>query len=169
MTHGLTTGIGSGTGTAEMYRLIIQRTSNDNETWEVNGAGSTCPRAPATRASHSVLLHSPTVVTMSRASPEVRRHANYQTIFDSALKAYRNKTGKDLSSNPLFHKLETCRSPDDIITVLRQQIPALDQSASSRTDEDLKLTRWLGPTVKVVDAFSVAIRGTIGPVSRTAY
>jgi hypothetical protein len=104
---------------------------------------------------------------MSRTSPEVRRHVNYQTIFDSALKAYRNKTGKDLSSDPLFHRLETCHSPDDIIIVLRQQIPALDHSR--RTDEDLKLTRWLDPTVKVVDAFSVAIRGAIGPVSRSPY
>jgi len=117
---------------------------------EVNEAGSTCPCAPATRAPPSVLLHSPTALTMSQASPEVRRHANYQTIFDSALRTYRNKTGKDLSSNPLFHRLETCHSPDDIITVLRQQIPAFDQSASGRTDEDLKLTRWLDPTVKVV-------------------
>ena len=106
---------------------------------------------------------------MSQPSLEVSRHANYQTIFGSALKAYKNKTGNDLSSDPLFHRLETCCSPDDIITVLRQQFPARDESASGSTDDKLKLTRWLGPTVKVVNAFSAAIGRAVAPVSLTAY
>ena len=110
-----------------------------------------------------------TAVAMPQSSLEVPPHTNYRTIFDSALKAYKNETGDDLSSNPLFHRLETCSSPDDIITVLRQQIPALDQSACGSTDDHLKLTRWLDPTVKVVNAFSLAIRRAVAPVSPTVH
>ena len=106
---------------------------------------------------------------MSQNTLEVPRHTNYQTIFDSALKAYKNKTGDDLSSNSLFHRLETCSSPDDIITILRQQIPELDQSACGSTDDNLKLTRWLDPTVKVLNTFSLAIRRAVAPVSPTAH
>jgi hypothetical protein len=104
---------------------------------------------------------------MSQSSPEASSCVNYNTIFDSALQAYKAKTGKDLSSNPLFHRLETCRSPDDIITILRQQIPGVDQSASGNSDG--RLTGWLDSTVKVINAFSTTIGGTVTLVSLTEY
>ena len=104
---------------------------------------------------------------MPRSSPEASPCVNYKSIFDSALQAYKTKTGKDLSLNPLFHRLETCSSPDDITTVLRQQIPGADQSASGNSDS--RLTRWLNPTVKVINAFSAAIGGTVTLVSLTEY
>jgi hypothetical protein len=104
---------------------------------------------------------------MSQSSSEASPSANYKSIFDGALHAYKTKTGKDLSSNPLFHRLETCSSPDDIITILRQQIPGPDQSASGSSDG--RLTRWLDPTVKVINAFSGTIGGTITLVNITEY
>ena len=104
---------------------------------------------------------------MPQSSPEASPHVNYESIFDSALQTYKTKTGKDLSSNPLFHRLESCSSPDDIITILRQQIPGPDQSASGSSDG--RLTRWLDPTVKVINAFSETIGGTVALVSLTEY
>ena len=98
---------------------------------------------------------------MPQTSPEIPSHANDQRIFDRALQAYRKKTGKDLPTTPLFRTLETCRSSDDVIAILRQQVPAFDQSGSSNAG----LTRWLEPTVKVVNAFFATIGGTIALVS----
>ncbi len=102
---------------------------------------------------------------MSQTSPEPLRHTKYQSIFDYALQAYKKKTGKDLSSNPLFHTLESCDSSDDIISTLRQQIPGFDQSSSGSSHD--KLTRWLDPTVKVINAFSATVGGAVtlvGPI-----
>ena len=102
---------------------------------------------------------------MSQTSPESLRHTNYQSIFDYALQAYKKKTGKDLSSNPLFHTLESCDSSDDIISTLRQQILGFDQSSSGSSHD--KLTRWLDPTVKVINAFSATVGGAVtlvGPI-----
>ena len=103
--------------------------------------------------------------TMPPNSPVVGPHSNYQTIFDSAFKAYKKKTGKDLPSTPLFRTLETCRSSGDVIATLRQQVYAFDQSGNSNDG----LTRWLDPTVKVVNAFSATIGGAVGLVSLTEY
>jgi hypothetical protein len=92
---------------------------------------------------------------------------NYQSIFDNALQEYQRKTGKDISSSPLFDKLQSCSSPDDIITVLRQQIPGFDQSAGGGSDD--RLTRWLYLTVKVVSAFSATIGAAVALVGPTTY
>ena len=105
-------------------------------------------------------------VTMPRIPAESSTRTNYQSIFDNALQEYKKKTGKDLSSNPLFHRLQSCDSPDDTITILRQQIPRLDQSTSSSSDD--RLTRWLDPTVKVINAFSETIGGAVALVGPTA-
>jgi len=102
---------------------------------------------------------------MSQISPDIPSRAKYQSIFDSALQAYKKKTGEDLPSTPLFRRLETCRSSDDVIATLRQQLPGFDQSGSSSDG----LTRWLGPTVKVVNAFSATIGGVFALVSLTEY
>jgi hypothetical protein len=91
--------------------------------------------------------------------------SKYRSIFDSALKAYEANTGKDLSLDPLLCRLETCDSPDDILVLLRQQIPGIHQSRSS----DDGLTRWLNPTVNVINSFSAAVGGAVGLVSPTQY
>jgi hypothetical protein len=104
---------------------------------------------------------------MPQTPPVNSPRANYQSIFDNALHEYKHKTRKDLPSDPLFHELQSCSSPDDIITTLRQKIPVFDQSASGNSDD--RLTRWLDPTVKVINAFSAAIGSAVslvGPSSR---
>jgi hypothetical protein len=105
---------------------------------------------------------------MPQTSTEISPRANYQSIFDTALRAYNKKTGKDLFSNPLCRRFEACGSPDDIITILRQQIPGFDQSAGGSSG-DSRLTRWLDPTVKVINAFSTTIGGIVALVSLPQY
>src|SRR6267142_3446747 len=101
---------------------------------------------------------------MSQTPTASTSSQNYQSIFDNALQAYRKHTEEDLRSNPLFAKIQTCNSPDAVLTVLREQIPVFDQSCST-TGVNARLTNWLNPTVNVLHTFSVAIGGGISLVS----
>jgi hypothetical protein len=103
---------------------------------------------------------------MSQTRPDseskARSNSNYQHIFSVAIESYKKRTGKDLTSNPLLPKLETCNSPDAIIALLREQIPGFDQSRSDNDSE--KLSNWLNPTVNVIATFSGTISDSFGLV-----
>jgi hypothetical protein len=96
-------------------------------------------------------------------APTPAEYMKYRSTFDSALKAYEEKTGKVLSSDPLLRRLEKCYSPDNIVAILLQQIPRIDQSRRS----DGGLTRWLNLTVNVINSLSAAIDWAISLVSPT--
>lgn len=86
---------------------------------------------------------------------------SYQSIFDNALEEYKKKTKEDLRSHPLLSKLESCHSPDAVLSVLSEQISGFNQSRN--TNE--RLTKWLNPTVNVLHTFSEAIGGGINLVN----
>ena len=81
-------------------------------------------------------------------------HSNFVPIFNAALESYKRKTKKDLASHPLLSSLQSCDSPEAVLTVLRDQIPTFNQS----DNQDDGLTKWVIPTVNVLYTFS----GTIG-------
>jgi hypothetical protein len=95
---------------------------------------------------------------MSHSPPDA---ANFEAIFDGALKSYKRKTGKDLISDPMLRTLEACQSPNETLSELHQQIPGLDQSE----DSDNRLTNWVNPVVNVLYTFSPTIGGAVGLVS----
>jgi hypothetical protein len=97
---------------------------------------------------------------MSQNPPEIPSRSNYQLIFDNALAAYEKKTWKDLPSDPVFRRLESCDSPKDVLSVLHEQIPGFDQFGSERN----RHSNWLDPTVKVLYMFSVTISGAVSLV-----
>ena len=98
---------------------------------------------------------------MSHTPSTSDQHPHFRSIFDAASRAYTEKTGKNLTSHPLLAKLTTCGSADAITTMLRQQVPAFGQPASS----DDRLTKALTPIVKVLNSFSTTIGSGIGLVS----
>jgi hypothetical protein len=98
---------------------------------------------------------------MSQTSLEAASRSNYQAIFDNALETYKKKTGKDLTSNPLLCRLETCDSPDATLAILRSQILVPGQPQSSGD----KLLTWLNPIINVLNAFSETIGGGVALVS----
>ncbi|KAI9455306.1 hypothetical protein F5148DRAFT_1226524 [Russula earlei] len=73
--------------------------------------------------------------------------------FQSALHVYKRRTGRDLPSHPLSSTLQSCDSPDAILAVLREEIPASGQSLH---DLD-SFSKWLVPTVNVIHAFSASL------------
>jgi hypothetical protein len=86
---------------------------------------------------------------------------NFQPILDKALKEYKKKTGKDLSTHPLAAEINGCDSPDAILIVLQGKAVELDDSR--RSDE--RLTKWLIPTVTVLNALSTTLGQGVGLVS----
>jgi hypothetical protein len=68
------------------------------------------------------------------------------------------KTKKDLLTHPLMIQLQTCKSPTDILAVLRNQVQGVERG-------DDKLTKWLIPTVNVLYAFSEVLGADVGLVN----
>ena len=91
---------------------------------------------------------------MSNVPSSSTSRSNLDAIFNAALKAYKKKTGKDITSHPLAIELQSCDSPDAILAILRRQIPTPDQSRNA----DETFAKYLIPTVNVLYALS----GTLG-------
>ena len=89
--------------------------------------------------------------------------SNLDPIFTSAFRAYKEKTGNDITSHPLAIEIQSCHSPDAILALLHQQIPLPGQSQS--TDE--RFTKWLIPTINVLYAFSATLGEGVGLVNIT--
>jgi hypothetical protein len=102
------------------------------------------PSSPRPRASSSGTV--PSRPSTSTSHPKFGSNFN-------ALEAYKRKTKNDLTSHPLLPRLQSCNSPEAILTVLREQIPASSQSQNG----DDWLTKWVTPTVSVLYSFSTAL------------
>ncbi|KAI0272000.1 hypothetical protein BGY98DRAFT_179960 [Russula aff. rugulosa BPL654] len=76
--------------------------------------------------------------------------SNFQLMINNALDTYKKRTKNDLLAHPLATRLQTCNTPSAIIVVLQEQVQGLDQSRSS----DERWSKWLDPTVNVLQAFS---------------
>ena len=87
--------------------------------------------------------------------------ANFQTNFEKALEQYKKKTGKDLTAHPLAAQIKGCHSPETILTVLEGKANELNRSQSS----DERLTKWLNPTVNILNALSAILGQGAGSVS----
>ena len=98
---------------------------------------------------------------MSTSPSTSTSQPNFVSIFNAALESYKRKTKKDLASHPLLPTLQSCDSPEAILTVLRDQIPAFSQS---QNDDD-GLTKWVAPTVNVLYAFSATLGQGAGLVN----
>ena len=92
---------------------------------------------------------------MSQTPSKSAASSNFQAIFEAALKSYQKQTKKDLIAHPLASQLQDCDSINTILAILQDQIREFDKSHSG----DERLTKWLGPTVNVLNAFSATISG----------
>jgi hypothetical protein len=97
---------------------------------------------------------------MSQTSATAPASSRFQAIFQAALKSYRKQTKNDLLTHPLASQLQSCESTTAIVAILQGQIREFDKSRSG----DERLTKWLGPTVNVLGAFSATISGGVSLV-----
>ena len=100
-------------------------------------------------------------MSSSIQSPSFSSPPNFQPIFEKALNEYKKKTGKDLTSHPLAAEIKDCNSPEAILTVLEGKAKKLNESRSS----DERLSKWLDPTVNVLNALSATLGQGAGMVS----
>ncbi|KAH9023292.1 hypothetical protein EDB85DRAFT_329766 [Lactarius pseudohatsudake] len=85
---------------------------------------------------------------------------NYHPIFEKALREYKKKTNKEISTHPLAEEINGCGTIEAILTVLQGKANELNQSRSS----DERLTKWLTPTVNVLNALSATLGEGVGTV-----
>ena len=97
---------------------------------------------------------------MSTVPSTSTSHSSFVSIFNAALETYKLKTKEDLASHPLLPIIQSCDSPEAILSVLREQIPVFSQSLNNCDG----LTRWVTPTVNVLCSFSAALGGAVGLV-----
>ena len=89
-------------------------------------------------------------MSQSQRSSPSSSNSHFQLIFDNALKVYEKRTKKNLLKHPLASQLQACNSSDEILTILQQQVHALNQFQS----RDDRWDKWLGPTVNVLHTLS---------------
>ena len=98
----------------------------------------------------------PTPATAATSS-----ESHFQAIFQAALKSYRKQTKKDLLAHPLVSQLQSCDSVTAILAILQDQVREFEKDS----DGDDRLTKWLAPTVNVLNAFSATVSGGVSLVS----
>jgi hypothetical protein len=98
---------------------------------------------------------------MSQTPSATPEDANFRSIFDDAVKAYNEKTKRNITEDPLLAELGSCRSANDILIALHRR----DQDLSASRSGAESLTKWLTPTINVLYAFSATIGGGVGLVS----
>ncbi|KAF8264002.1 hypothetical protein EI94DRAFT_1665088 [Lactarius quietus] len=86
--------------------------------------------------------------------------SRFQAIFEVAVKDYQKQTKKGLLDHPLASQLQSCNSTTAIISILQNQVREFDKIHSG----DERLTKWLGPTVNVINAFSTTVSGGVSLV-----
>ena len=82
-------------------------------------------------------------------------------MLDAALVQYKNKTGNDLLALWLASELQTCKSVDSVLDVLRDQAKTFERS------EDQKLMKSIDPLVNVLSIFSDALGAGVSLVFDT--
>ena len=99
---------------------------------------------------------------MSKTTPTALiPSSDLQAIFEASLKEYEKKTEKSLVTHPLMTQLQACKSPTDILALLRSQAIKIEQATSA----DDKLIKWLDPIVNVLSASSYVISAGVGLVN----
>ena len=102
---------------------------------------------------------------MSAVPSTSTSHSKFASNFNVALEKYNRKTKQDLANHPLLPRIQSCESPEAILTILREQTPEFNQSQNS----DDGLTNWVAPTVNVLYSFSATLGGVVGLVNITTF
>ena len=102
-----------------------------------------------------------TINPMSTSLPASSSTTNFQPILDKALVEYKKTTSKDLITHPLAQEIKGCDTPAAILTVLQGKANDLNRSRGS----DERLTKWLTPTVNVLNALSATLGAGVGTVT----
>ena len=117
--------------------------------------------APTTFAT---ILYRQTRMTVPRslsfASHTIASSPSFQSVFKAALDEYTKHTGNDLTNHPLSIKVESCRSPGDVLDVLEEQAKVFREFREGNKT----LMKVIEPTVNVLCSLSGVFSDNIGLV-----
>ena len=99
-------------------------------------------------------------IAATPATTAASSESHFQTIFQAALKSFQKQTKTDLLTHPLVSQLQSCESTTAILAILQDQVREFEKTS----DGDERLTKWLGPIVNVLNAFSAAVSGGVSLV-----
>ena len=94
------------------------------------------PTEPSSSSQHA------STMSQAMSSP-----SDLQLLFNDALQAYEKQTNIYLFAHPLAAQFQSCDSPSATLALLRKQVRGGDD----------RWTRWLDPTVNVLDALSMIL------------
>jgi hypothetical protein len=139
-------------GTSNLAKILAALGSWAYFTWL---ASDRSPRPLARQRSFISFPHSHSSDCMSSSSsnPNVS-FSQFQDLFDSALREYNQKTGKDIATEPLTTRLLRCDSSDAVLGILQEQAHAFNQFRDG--DWKIKLMRRLKPTVDILLGLSTS-------------
>ena len=80
--------------------------------------------------------------------------SRFEDLFDTALREYSQKTGKDIATEQLTNRLLRCDSSDAVLEILRDQAHAFNQFRNG--DWKVQLMRRLKPTVDILLGLSTS-------------
>jgi hypothetical protein len=91
--------------------------------------------------------------------------SHFQSILDEALELYKDKTGKDLPSHPLFRVITACASPEAVLAVLRKESFHSGLGQPGPVTSNDASGEWLATTVDVLSQVLQIVGGGVGIVS----
>ena len=100
-------------------------------------------------------------IAATPATTATSSESRFQAIFQAALKTYQKQTKIELLTHPLVSQLQSCESTTAILAILQDQVREFEKTSGG----DGRLTKWLGPTVNVLNAFSATVSGSVSLVS----
>jgi hypothetical protein len=95
--------------------------------------------------------------TRSMSSPSSNLNVSsfqFQDLLDAALREYKQKTGKDIATDPLTARFFDCKSSDAVLGILEEQALAFDQFRKG--DGKVQLMRCLEPIVDILLGLSTS-------------
>jgi hypothetical protein len=91
--------------------------------------------------------------------------SRFQSILNNALQDYTKQTGVDLTKYDFADQLERCRSPDEVLMLLRDKAKKFKEYR----DGNRKLINWITPVVQFVHVFAGFLGEATSVVSRKAF
>jgi len=95
--------------------------------------------------------------------PSTDPSSYFRSIFDQALVAYKDKTGKDLPSHPLFRDITACTSPEAVLSILQKE--SFDSGLCQPGSGHDPSREWLATTVDVLNQVLQTVGAGVGIVS----
>jgi hypothetical protein len=93
-------------------------------------------------------------MSSSSSNPSIS-FSQFQDLFNAAIREYREKTGKDIATDPLTARLLLyCDSSDAVLGILQEQAHAFNQFRNG--DWKIQLMRKLRPTVDILLGLSTS-------------